>query len=299
MAALRWILLLAGLVFLGALTIWELRRPRQARGRASPPPLSQPQPQRNEPGLGAIDEEPGPRQSAASSWGSLSSGHGEGRRRIVPPLQIELPTQGRSEDESAPVELDVLPVYEYVSPAEPSELSAPSAAQAGADGQAEQAPENAPAPSQEATAQPVVDWPPDGQRHIVALRIVSGDEERMSGRAVRLAISACGFVHGRFGIYHQPGVDGRSLLSVASLSKPGILDPENLDFQRLSGINLFTVLPGPLPPAAALDHLVDTARELSERLHARLQDEHGQTLDAQRLESLRDSMQRMDAEPAA
>ena len=302
MAALRWILLLAGLVFLGALTIWELRRPRQARGTASsPPPPSQPQPQlhRSEPGLGCMDEEPGPRPAAASSWGSLSSSHGEGRRRIVPPLQIELPPQGRSEDESAPIELDVLPVYEYVSATEPGEPSPPSAGQPDSAGVAEQPPESTLAPLQETTAPPVVDWPPDGQRHIVALRIVSADEERMSGRAVRLAISACGFVHGRFGIYHQPGVDGRSLLSVASLSKPGILDPENLDFQRLSGINLFTVLPGPLPPAAALDHLVDTARELSERLHARLQDEHGQTLDAERLESLRDSMQRMDAEPAA
>jgi FtsZ-interacting cell division protein ZipA len=297
MAALRWILLLAGLVFLGALTIWELRRPRQARGTASPPqPQPQPPFQRSEPGLGAIDEDPGPRPAAASSWGSLGSGHGEGRRRIVPPLQIELPPQGRSEDESAPIELDVLPVFEYVSATPPS---AASDAPAGSDGLAEQPIESAPAPPQESATVPVVDWPPDGQRHIVALRIVSGEEERMSGRAVRLAISACGFVHGRFGIYHQPGVDGRSLLSVASLSKPGILDPENLDFQRLSGINLFTVLPGPLPPAAALDHLVDTARELSERLHARLQDEHGQTLDAERLESLRESMQRMDAEPAA
>jgi FtsZ-interacting cell division protein ZipA len=119
-----------------------------------------------------------------------------------------------------------------------------------------------------------------------------------------LAITACGFVHGRFGIYHQPDAEGRALLSVASLSKPGILDPINMDFQRLAGISLFTVLPGPLPPAAALDHLLDIARELSQRLPARLQDEQGQPLDADRLEDLRDSMQRLSrpgfhAEPAA
>ena len=111
-------------------------------------------------------------------------------------------------------------------------------------------------------------------------------------------------MHGRFGIYHQPDREGRALLSVASLSKPGILDPVNMDFQRLTGISLFTVLPGPLPPAAALDHLIDTARELSQRLPARVQDEQGQPLDAERLEELRDRMQNLlgpefHAEPAA
>jgi FtsZ-interacting cell division protein ZipA len=150
----------------------------------------------------------------------------------------------------------------------------------------------------------LVDWPPDGERHIVALRIVPASEERLSGRAVRLAITACGFVHGRFGIFHQPDADGRALLSVASLSKPGILDPINMDFQRLTGISLFTVLPGPLAPADALDHLVGIARELSLRLPARVQDEQGQPLDADRLEDLRGAMQRLShsglhAEPAA
>jgi FtsZ-interacting cell division protein ZipA len=100
-------------------------------------------------------------------------------------------------------------------------------------------------------------------------------------------------VHGRFGIYHQADGEGRALLSVASLAKPGVLDPINMDFQRLSGINLFTVLPGPLSPGAALDHLLDTARELSQRLPARVQDETGHPLDAERLEDLRERMQNL------
>ena len=75
--------------------------------------------------------------------------------------------------------------------------------------------------------------------------------------------------------------------------KPGVLDPINMDFQRLAGINLFTVLPGPLSPGAALDHLLDTARELSQRLPARVQDETGHPLDAERLEDLRERMQHL------
>ena len=193
-----------------------------------------------------------------------------------------------SDDAAGPVEFEVLPLYDYESPAE-----------LGAEGLAAQPAAPEPVLEGPPESKLVVDWPPDGQRHIVALRIVPGNDERLSGRAVRLAINACGFIHGRFGIYHQPGLDGRSLLSVASLSKPGILDPDNLDFQRLAGINMFTVLPGPLPPAAALDHLVETARDLAQRLEARLQDERGQTLDAERLESLRGSLRSLDAEPAA
>jgi len=135
------------------------------------------------------------------------------------------------------------------------------------------------------------------------VRIAALSHERLSGRVVRLALGACGFEHGRFGIFHQPGADGRALLSAANLSKPGIFDLPNMDFQRFSGLSLFAVLPGPLPPAAALDHLLDTAQDLAERLRARLQDEQGLTLGATQLESLRRTVQDLTAaeraEPAA
>jgi len=146
----------------------------------------------------------------------------------------------------------------------------------------------------------VVEWPPESERHILSVRIASLSHERMSGRQVRLALGACGFEHGRFGIFHQPGADGRALLSAANLSKPGIFDLQNMDFQRFSGLSLFAVLPGPLPPAAALDHLLDTAQDLAERLRARLQDEQGLTLGASQLDALRRTVQDLTAaEPTA
>jgi FtsZ-interacting cell division protein ZipA len=143
----------------------------------------------------------------------------------------------------------------------------------------------------EAPRPAVVDWPPESERHIISLRIAALSHERLSGRVVRQALGACGFEHGRFGIFHQPGADGRALLSAANLSKPGIFDLPNMDFQRFSGLSLFAVLPGPLPPAAALDHLLDTAQDLAERLRARLQDEHGMSLGAEQLEALRRTVQ--------
>jgi FtsZ-interacting cell division protein ZipA len=289
MAELRWILLGAGLVFLLALAAWEKRKPRQAHRDAAVRG-----PARNEPELGSIAEP----AAVARTAGSME----DGRRPVMAPLCVDLPAMEAIRDESMMAEVDALPVFEY-HPASDA-AAEPPAHDSEAAVRAEPSTEATPRLPEPLEVAPVVEWPPDGQRQIVALRIVAASDERLSGRAVRLAITACGFVHGRFGIFHQPDADGRALLSVASLSKPGVLDPVNMDFQRLTGISLFTVLPGPLPPAAALDHLIDIARELSQRLPARLQDEHGQPLDADRLEDLRDSMQRLSrpgihAEPAA
>ena len=140
--------------------------------------------------------------------------------------------------------------------------------------------------------------------HAIAVSMVGLGADRMSGRPLRQALAACGFAHGRFGIFHQPGADGRALISAANLSKPGVFDPATMDFQRFRGLGLFAVLPGPLPPAAALDHLLDTAGDLAQRLQARLQDEHGMPLDEERLEEMARVVHGMSqnllrAEPAA
>jgi FtsZ-interacting cell division protein ZipA len=293
MAELRFILLIAGLVFLVALAAWELRKPRQAQSSAA---LRRPT--RSEPELGSYSEPTGAEPYAGF----------DARRPLANPPRIDLSEMEAMRAESILADADALHIYEEQSEGSDSPASstsiepspaAPAATQPAASIGLAPAPARPPSPPSL-----IVDWPPEGERHIVALRIVSASGERLSGRAVRLAITACGFVPGPFAIYHQPDGDGRALLSAASLSKPGVLDPLNIDFQRLAGINLFTVLPGPLAPPAALDHLIDTARELSQRLPARVQDEHGQPLDAERLEDLRDRMQSLSAtgfhaEPAA
>jgi FtsZ-interacting cell division protein ZipA len=285
MGELRFILLLAGLVFLVALAAWELRKPRQAQGDAADAAVRGAR--RSEPRLGSMSES-SPAQIAAAELA-------DARRPVMSrPPRIDLPDLPAMEAmraESILADADAIQALDAADqPADAPEPPPPSAVTPADESRALSAQFGA-----TGSHQIVVDWPPEGERHIIALRIVPAANERLSGRAVRLAITACGFVHGRFGIYHQADGDGRALLSVASLSKPGILDPVNLDFQRLSGINLFTVLPGPLSPGAALDHLVDTARELSQRLPARVQDETGHPLDAERLEDLRERMQSLSA----
>jgi FtsZ-interacting cell division protein ZipA len=68
---------------------------------------------------------------------------------------------------------------------------------------------------------------------------------------------------------------------------PGSLVPDQMDSQELRGLSLFAVLPGPLAGELMLDGLVQLARQLASRLGAVVQDEHGQELDAERLNQLR------------
>jgi FtsZ-interacting cell division protein ZipA len=138
--------------------------------------------------------------------------------------------------------------------------------------------------------EPVVEWPDEDSRKIVALRLVSGIGERFPGRAVRLALAAEGFVFGKFQIFHKPGPDARAVLSAASLTKPGTFSPGTMDGQRFGGISLFAVLPGPLTPLATFDELLTTARALNDRLRGALQDERGEPLTPMRSASIRESL---------
>jgi cell division protein ZipA len=306
MGALRWILLLAGVLFMAALAVWERLRPRQGqregagRSERSEPPIGTMGPAEPMAPSVPLAGEPGAPSARMYTGASLGGG---GRTRSAPPPRIDLPPldapeadalAGHGATRMADSEIILDEPISALGPEPYAELLADSAA----DGAASEPPLPGELPRS-----PVVDWPPEAERHILSLRIAALSHERLSGRVVRQALGACGFEHGRFGIFHQPGADGRALLSAANLTKPGIFDLPNMDFQRFSGLSLFAVLPGPLPPAAALDHLLDTAQDLAERLRARLQDEQGLALGAMQLENLRRTVQDLTsaerAEPTA
>ena len=138
--------------------------------------------------------------------------------------------------------------------------------------------------------EPIVDWPPDDRRKVVALRLVAAPADRLAGRAVRLALASEGFVLGKFQIFHKPDSSGRAVLSAANLSKPGTFDVETMDSQRFNGLSLFAVLPGPKPPLKTFEDLLSTARNLNERLQGALQDERGGPLTPTRIAALRESV---------
>jgi cell division protein ZipA len=135
---------------------------------------------------------------------------------------------------------------------------------------------------------PRVEWPPDEERRIVALRLVATPSERFAGRSVRRALAAEGFVLGRFDIFHKPDEERRAVLSAASLTRPGTFDVQTMDSQHYGGLSLFAVLPGPKPLPEAFEELVSTARSLNDRLCGVLQDENGTPLTPARIASLRE-----------
>src|ERR1700722_9715223 len=149
MAELRWILLLAGLVFLAGLAAWELRRPRQGRRDVLGPTG------RSEPQLGHLSD----------FAPTASPSHGE-MPPLGSPLVISL---------DAPIQP---PTLQPVAPA-PEESA--------------QAVEDQPPPAMEAgeivvpmlpAAEPmipIVDWPPEEQRHIISVRVVGLNPERLLG----------------------------------------------------------------------------------------------------------------------
>jgi hypothetical protein len=255
MAALRWILLLAGLLFLLSLAAWELQRARRTRRL-----------ERAEAARDALERAEGARASGdAGSLGEPLTEISVAEAAEIGPPQPSLQPHPHPSETSArsgriePVLIDPA----LVDPAAAIEASPPLR----------------------------VEWPDERARRIFAVRIVAPSGERLSGRAVRQALGACGFMHGPYRIYHQPASDGRALLSCANLTKPGDFDPVTLDFQRLTGLSMFCVLPGPLPPATALEHLLETADELAQRLRAELADERGAPLDAARVAALRAAAQ--------
>lgn len=138
--------------------------------------------------------------------------------------------------------------------------------------------------------EPIVEWPADEDRQIIALRLVSVLPERFSGHTLRQALLSEGFVLGKFSIFHKPDEEGRAYLSVANLTQPGSFDGQAMESQRFAGISLFAVLPGPKPAADTFDQLLSSARGLNDRLQGALQDERGRPLTPLRVASLRQKL---------
>jgi cell division protein ZipA len=316
MPELRWTLLILGGLFIVGLALWELRRQRQSPRQGMSPSAA------------AGSDRVAPTFDSAAESGrsyreptiTLPELHPEPRTATPDPQVIELDAatfaQLRAQDEMAApppaagaadvgvVEVDasaeLVPVLQNA-PAEDSSVGFVTDADDVHEMEASQTAEPAPLVESEppremhpegATADgtPVVEWPREETRKIVALRLVSAPAARFPGRAVRQALAAEGFVLGKFDIFHKAGPDERAVLSAASLTKPGTFALNTIDAQRYGGISLFAVLPGPLPAQDTFDELLTTARSLNDRLQGALQDERGEPLTPMRSASIRQSL---------
>jgi cell division protein ZipA len=156
-------------------------------------------------------------------------------------------------------------------------------------------PEHRPASTQAPVPEAVpaavaIQWPPRDPGRVLSLRVVNAHGEPLSGRMLRNALEAAGLQHGPQMIYHRVTPEGDVLVSVANLMRPGSFEPAMMDAQEFRGLNLFSVLPGALPPVRMLEELVALARSLAHRLGATVQNEHGAELDGEQLAILRRSL---------
>jgi FtsZ-interacting cell division protein ZipA len=250
---LRPILLIAGAVFMALLIWWERRRPHRVRGDAYSG-------SRVEPQLGQGVEREAER-------GPTPAG-------VRPAATVEEPRASVREPPRPP------PVVDWTA----AEVPAPGPTAAARPEPGASHVPAVPAPPDAATSacEPplIVEWPEEGARRIVTLRILPARHDRLAGRALRQGLTATGFRHGAFGIFHLPELDGRVVLSAASLVRPGMLDPATMDFQRFAGINLFAVLPGPVSDEQALQRLGQVAVELATRVEGQVQDDSGAPFNA-------------------
>lgn len=315
---LRWILLIIGVAFIAGLALWERRRPRQASAssgseRPAPrdflaegaartlrePTLTLPEMRAREPlaphELPVVDleaqmlREPLP-QAAESPPPGEAAAVADAPAPPHPAQPPAVPAASAAARSPPPEDPPSREAWEgYVPKIEPA-AAAPTLTPAAGVGAAAPARVREALPELPAGVPPVVEWPPDAQRRIVALRLVAPQPQRFAGHSLRQALAAEGFVLGRFAIFHKPDEARRAVLSAASLNRPGTFDADTMDSQHYGGLSLFAVLPGPKPPPQAFDELVFTARSLNERLHGVLQDEQGGPLTPSRIASLRERL---------
>ncbi len=289
MSELRWSLLILGVAFFAGLTLWELRRPRQARADEAPPePTRSREPPLQLPEIHALESFPGGSLPVVELLEDIAS---------FPVLEPAPPVAGAAAAAAAEELSAGERRHGELQPAAAGnaeyEIGVPSAAvptvEAPQGFGASPAPEAGDVlPELPASPAPRVEWPPDPERRIVALRLVAPQPERFAGRSLRQALAAEGFVLGRFAIFHKADETQRAVLSAASLTRPGTFDPQTMDSQHFGGLSLFAVLPGPLSPPQVFEELVTTARTLHDRLCGVLQDEGGTPLTPARIAILRE-----------
>lgn len=106
---------------------------------------------------------------------------------------------------------------------------------------------------------------------IVSLLIAEREGVQIRGPELHRALAAQGLQFGARHIYHRLQ-NGEPVFSVASLLKPGHLDPAAAQDFSTPGLTLFMVLPGPVRGSDAVRDMIDTADKLARALNAEVFD---------------------------
>lgn len=296
MNELRWILIIAGILLIIGLYAWGMRsrtrsglaeppkKPAVFTGKAdsfetespemeddqAPPPADT---RRIEPSLSAE-----PDAAYVPRGGERAAGMGEQSAEPTSSAARREPTWSSRDDAAAarsparPGDVRIEPSYRAPESAAAARVEEFDEADAGRV--------ESPEPAAPAPARPA--------QKIIAMRVNAVAPARLDGARLRDAILAEGLEYGRYDIFHRLHTNGRPIFSVASLREPGSFDLEAMPTTAYPGVALFTVLPGPVSAAEAVDDMVFTARALAAQLGGALADERGAPLTPLRVGRLRE-----------
>lgn len=142
-----------------------------------------------------------------------------------------------------------------------------------------------PAAKQTEAAKPA----PEAEMFVI-LHVAAKLPDLFPGEAVLKALNECQLEFGELGIFHRHrelGGRDRILYSVASMVKPGTLNPEELVAGlEVPGLSLFMRLPSAIPGAELYHDLLDCTHRLADRLNGRILDENRSVLTQQAMEKV-------------
>lgn len=120
----------------------------------------------------------------------------------------------------------------------------------------------------------------------ITLLIAELEGTSILGPKLHHALRDQGLEFGAREIYHRQD-QGMVQFSVASLVKPGSLDPADVADFSTPGLSVFMVLPGPVKPVVAFDDMLRTCRALARALNAEVFDVRRQVLSDESAKELR------------
>ena len=147
----------------------------------------------------------------------------------------------------------------------------------------------APAPEREAEEQIAAEL---GEK-VIVLHVHAGEGMCFTAPAMREALERTGLRHGAHGIFHRHvnTADGPlPVFSVASMVKPGTLDPTDPSTLETPGLALFMQLPGPVDGPSGFEQMLETARRLADQLDGQLLDGSRCDLTNQAVEHIREEL---------
>ena len=129
---------------------------------------------------------------------------------------------------------------------------------------------------------------------IVILHVAQPRPKLIHGEALLQALTSSQLDYGESEIYHRTLErfgERQIVFSIATMVKPGTLNPQQMSNLSTPGVSLFMRLPGPMEGLKAFNTMLDCAQTMASKLDAKVLDESRSVLTQQSIDHLREEIQ--------